>query len=520
MKQQKAKQYKTLRLILGDQLNHQHSWFEEPSGDTLYLMAELHQETNYVRHHIQKVCAFFTAMKAFANHLASLGHDVVYLDLDDTKAFDDLTDLVTVMCRERGIERFEYQQPDEYRLCEQLAALKLPDIAIEKFETEHFYLRHGDLTRYFKPATSHKMELFYRKMRKEQNVLMSGDKPVKDKWNFDHDNRNRLKPEDLAAIPEPLLFSHSVKAVLERLQRHNIETIGQAEASLTWPISRAESLQLLEYFCEVQLPAFGTFQDAMTDQSKHSWSLYHSRLSFSLNAKLISPREVVDAAVDAYQSSNSIDIAQVEGFVRQILGWREYVRGIYWINMPDYASYNRFKADKNLPEFYWDAKTKMNCMANCIDQSLQYAYAHHIQRLMVTGTFCLLAGIDPDQVDEWYLGIYIDALEWVEMPNTRGMSQAADNGIMATKPYAASGNYINKMSDYCKGCYYKVKEKTGERACPFNSLYWHFMHKHRAELEKNPRIGMVYRNWDKNSQQEQKLVLDRAQWCLDNINQL
>lgn len=516
------KSYKTLRLVLGDQLNEQHSWFQDNDPDVLYLLAELHQETGYVQHHIQKICAFFLAMAAFAQRLADLGHDVIYLDLDDTSDYEDLPDLIQSIAEERNIERFEYQQPDEYRVDQQLADLKLKSVEIEKVDSEHFYIPHDKIQKYFKPATSHKMELFYRKMRKEQDVLMEGDKPLGGKWNYDHDNRNRLKPEDIENIPEPLLFSHDTSKILSRLKRHKVKTIGKPTEQLSWPITREESLDLLDYFCRVQLPAFGTFQDAMIDakanQTAYAWSLYHSRLSFSINAKLLSPKEVVDGAISQYHENDDIDIAQVEGFVRQIIGWREYVRGIYWINMPDYADYNRFKADRPLPNFYWDANTKMNCLANCIEQSLEFGYAHHIQRLMITGTFALLIGVDPDEVDEWYLGIYIDALEWVEMPNTRGMSQSADNGIMATKPYAASGNYINKMSDYCKHCYYKVKEKTGDHACPFNSLYWQFMHKHRDELEKNPRIGMIYRNWDKNSDEEQTLVLDRADWCLENLD--
>ncbi len=518
------KHYKTLRLILGDQLSEQHSWFQTTDDNVLYLIAELHQEASYVRHHIQKACLFFAAMEAFADRLAELGHDVIHLTLDDTSAFKDLPDLIETFCQERKVQRFEYQQPDEYRLHQQLNALRLKDVEVSCVDTEHFYLPFAQIKSYFKPATSHKMELFYRKLRKEQQVLMEEDQPLGGKWNFDHDNRNRLKKEDIDQIPEPMLFSHNVEKYLQRLTQHKIETIGETRKELTWPLTRAQSLDLLNYFCRYQLPAFGTFQDAMIDgengQSPYAWSLYHSRLSFAINAKLISPREVVDTAIAAFHDNDKIDIAQVEGFVRQIIGWREYVRGIYWINMPDYSTYNRFNAQRPLPQFYWTGETKMNCLANCINQSLEYAYAHHIQRLMVTGTFALLCGIDPDEVDAWYLGIYVDALEWVEMPNTRGMSQAADNGIMATKPYAASGNYINKMSDYCKGCHYKVTEKTGDRACPFNSLYWHFMHRHREALEKNPRIGMIYRNWDKNSDEAQGLILDRATWCLDHIDSL
>ena len=258
----------------------------------------------------------------------------------------------------------------------------------------------------------------------------------------------------------------------------------------------------------------------MTNQTPHSWSLYHSRLSFALNAKLISPKHVIKATITAYQENDNIDIAQIEGFVRQILGWREYVRGMYWINMPDYEQQNALNVERDLPSYFWNGQTKMKCIASAIGQSLDYAYAHHIQRLMVTGNFCLLTEIQPQQVDEWYLGIYVDALEWVELPNTRGMSQFADGGWIASKPYAASGSYMQKMSDYCGDCHYKVKEKTSAESCPLNSLYWHFMVKHRERLAKNHRIGMIYGNWDKQDDAQKHAVLERAEWCLENIEAL
>jgi deoxyribodipyrimidine photolyase-related protein len=259
----------------------------------------------------------------------------------------------------------------------------------------------------------------------------------------------------------------------------------------------------------------------MTNQHPDQWTLYHSRLSFSLNAKLLSPKEVIAAAVTAYEDSDGqITLPQIEGFVRQILGWREYVRCVYWQNMPEYGQRNELNADRDLPEYFWTGDTKMECLKQAIGQSLKYAYAHHIQRLMITGNFSLLTGIHPDQVDDWYLGIYIDAIEWVEMPNTRGMSQFADGGWVATKPYSAGGNYVNKMSDYCKSCHYKIKEKSSDEACPLNSLYWLFMNKHRDRLGKNPRIGMVYRNWDKQTEAMQTATLVRGNWCLENIEAL
>ena len=525
--------YENLRLILRDQLNANHSWFKHQRSDTLYLIAELKQELTYTQHHGQKICAFLLAMEAFAQALKAAGHQVLYLTLDKTQEHADLVALIRHLCHTHAINKVEYQRPDEYRLYQQLSQADLGEgIALSSVDSEHFLLPFNEIDQYFSAKKAHKMEFFYRKMRQRFNLLMDRGQPLGGQWNYDADNRNKLKPADLAAIPAPLTFSHSTRDILQRLQRHHIPYFGRVDEHLIWPSCRREALQLLEHFCRYCLPYFGRFQDAMTCQSEHQWSLYHSRLSFALNAKLLHPLQVIQAAIAAYKGQGAdkqgtdnkntaaISLPQIEGFVRQILGWREYIRGVYWVNMPDYAHHNHLDAQRPLPHYFWSGKTQMRCMQAAIQQSLDYSYAHHIQRLMVTGNFCLLTGIDPQQVDDWYLGIYIDAIEWVEMPNTRGMSQFADGGLVATKPYVASGNYIHKMSDYCQHCHYQVKAKTGEQACPFNSLYWHFMTRHRPLLEKNPRIGMVYRNWDKQAPEQQQATLARAAWCLDNLEDL
>jgi deoxyribodipyrimidine photolyase-related protein len=514
------KKYHSLRLILGDQLNASHSWYREQDDGVLYLMAELHQEASYVRHHVQKVCAFFAAIESFASALSSAGHKVKHLTLDDTAGFADLNSLITALCKEHGIEQFDYQQPDEYRLAEQLKDLEL-DIPICCWDSEHFLLKQEELTSYIKVGKHNRMESFYRKLRKRFDILMDGSEPLGERWNFDGENRNKLKAADIQQVPQPLLFANPVGNYLERIQRHNIDTLGSATEQLLWPINRQQSLQLLDFFCEYCLPNFGRFQDAMTQHGESRWSLYHSRISFALNSKTLHPMQVIEAAIKRYAEPQSgVDLAQVEGFVRQILGWREYVRAVYWVNMPNYGELNSFGADRDLPEYFWNGKTKMACMKQAIDQSLDYAYAHHIQRLMVTGNFAMLAGIDPDQMDQWYLGIYIDAIEWVEMPNTRGMSQFADGGLIATKPYAASGSYINKMSDYCKDCHYSVKKRFTEDACPFNSLYWHFMQRHSERFSRNPRTAMAYRTWDKMDSEVKQSLLARADYCLSNLDQL
>lgn len=513
--------YTTLRLILGDQLNARHSWYTQKDDSCLYVIAELRQETDYVQHHIQKLCGFFLAMAAFATALKKAGHHVLHLTLDDTAQFSDLPALLQHLCQHYSICRFEYQRPDEYRLLEQFRALDLKPVNKYEWDSEHFLVPFAELTKRLPAGKPGRMETFYRKMRREHDILMADGEPEGGQWNYDADNRSKLRPADLADIPQPLTFANPVKPILQRLARHHVVSFGEIGDYLLWPINRQQSLKLLDNFCNYCLPHFGQFQDAMTASSDYQWSLYHSRLSFSLNTKMLHPRQVIDRAIQAWQNNqDTISIAQIEGFVRQILGWREYIRGVYWSNMPDYASMNALAAKHPLPDWFWTGNTKMHCLKQAISQSLQYAYAHHIQRLMITGNFTLLAGIDPDQVDQWYMGIYMDAIQWVELPNTRGMALYADGGMVASKPYAASGNYIQKMSDYCRSCGYNVKEKTTENACPLNSLYWHFLVQHRDHMGKNPRTALVFKGWDKKQNQEREAVLARAQWCLDNMNDL
>jgi deoxyribodipyrimidine photolyase-related protein len=520
-----------LRLVLGDQLNATHSWYKVKSPNILYVIAELHQEASYTRHHVQKVSAFFAAMAAFSNALKQVGHRVLHLTLDETAQYQDLPALLSDLIECHQIREFEYQLPDEYRLRQQLSVFSHSiKVSVQAYESEHFYLSDAELVDYFNAGKKHRLEHFYRKLRVRFNLLMDQGKPQGGQWNFDADNRQKLKVSDFNDVPTPLLFANDVRPILQRLKRHNIATIGVAQDHLLWPITRYQANQLLEHFCRDCLIRFGRFQDAMTskldpklgalDENKQ-WTLYHSRLSFAINAKLLSPKYVVDTAIAAYEASNGeITLAQIEGFVRQILGWREFVRGVYWANMPEYAELNALSATRDLPSWFWNGDTKMNCLHHAIEQSLEYSYAHHIQRLMVTGNFCLISGIDPDQVDDWYLGIYIDAIEWVEMPNTRGMSQFADGGIVGSKAYAASGNYINKMSDYCADCHYQVKQSHTEAACPLNALYWRFMAQHIDDFNTNPRTKMVYANWLKKPTEDRELILARAEKLLRHIEDL
>jgi deoxyribodipyrimidine photolyase-related protein len=507
---------KTLRLILGDQLNTQHSWFQKVDPTVTYLLMEMRQETDYVPHHIQKVVAFFLSMRTFSEQLKSAGNQVIYLALDDEANKQNLSDQVDHLVSTRMFERFEYLLPDEYRLDQILKGLceKLP-IPSQACDTEHFLTAREYLKDFFNGKKTYLMETFYREMRRKYDVLMDGKDPLTGQWNYDHDNRGALKDKKL--LKKALIRPKDVREIVEMLEKSRVKTIGTIDAeNFPWPVSRAESLEILDYFCENLLEHFGAYQDALTTWNPY---LFHSRLSFSMNSKMISPLEVVQT-VEKYwlQHQSRISIAQVEGFIRQIIGWREYMRGIYWAKMPEFGEMNFFGHDRKLPEWFWTGKTKMNCLSQAIGQSLDLAYAHHIQRLMVTGNFALLAGIHPDEVDQWYLGIYIDAIEWVEITNTRGMSQFADGGIVGTKPYVSSANYIKKQGNYCTNCAYDSSKKTGHAACPFNSLYWHFYDRNRDKLEKNPRIGMMYRTWEKMGNKQD--ILDQAEYYLQQIEEL
>ncbi len=508
----------TLRLILGDQLNANHSWFKTPEPRCAYVLMEVRQETDYVKHHVQKVAAFFAAMRAFAKHLSTAGHRVTYLRLDDPQNRQSIPENIRHLLRTGKFGRFEYLLPDEHRLDVQLkelaASLPVPAAAAD---TEHFLTERHELGTLFDGKKRFLMESFYRRMRKRHGVLMDGEKPAGGFWNFDAENRTPY--DGRVPIPEPLLFENDVRDIAAMAAAAKVATFGEIDAArLPWPIDRAQALALLTAFIRDGLPHFGTYQDAM---SLASWSLFHGRLSFALNTKMLHPMEVIQAAVKARQEApRRIGLQQVEGFVRQILGWREYMRGVYWALMPGFEKMNHFGHDRPLPDFYWTGRTRMRCLAEAIGQSLRHAYAHHIQRLMVTGNFALLAGVHPDEVDAWYLGIYIDAVQWVEMPNTRAMSQFADGGRIATKPYVSSANYIRRMSDYCGACAYRAEKKHGEGACPFNSLYWDFYARHRETLATNPRIGMMIRTWDRMAALEQKRILKQAAAYRAGINTL
>ncbi len=509
---------KTLKLILGDQLNSNHSWFQTIDDSVTFVLMEIRTETDYASHHIQKIIGFFSAMKEFAKDLKSKNHNVIYIHLNDENNLQSFNKNLEFLISENSFTHFEYQFPDEYRVDELLKTFcKNITITNSVVDSEHFFTSRNELGDFFEGKKTFLLESFYRAMRKKHNVLMEGDKPITGQWNYDGENRKKLPKNHKPTLP--LVFNNNVTALISEIEKTNIKTIGNIDAeNFVWPINREQSLALLDFFVSECLPLFGSYQDAMMP---NEWSLYHSRISFSMNIKMLSPQEVINKCIEEWQKRPSeIEYNQLEGFVRQIIGWREYMRGIYWLKMPEYASMNYFNNQEKLPDWFWTGNTKMSCLKDAINQSLNYSYAHHIQRLMITGNFALLAGIHPDEIDAWYLGIYIDAIEWVEITNTRGMSQFADGGIVGTKPYVSSASYIDKMSHYCGNCYYKKAIKTGEKACPFNSLYWNFYDKNDDKLAKNPRIGMMYNVWRKMQPDTKVALLEQADYYLKNINYL
>jgi deoxyribodipyrimidine photolyase-related protein len=458
-------------------------------------------------------------MRKFAEVLIAKGHQVKYFKINDLDNQQSFTKNLSALAKQFNVQELHYQLPDEYRVDQELQLLENNlGIPVYTSDTNHFLTTREEFGVFFKGKKTFLMENFYRYMRvKHQILLDSSDKPVGGKWNFDQDNRKKV-PKNHQILTTQLKVK-DCSEVYEDILKAEIKTIGTINPSqFHWTTTRAEAFELLEEFVEKALPLFGTLQDAMTE---NHWYLYHSRLSFAMNVKLISPLEVIKRVERAYfENPELYELNQIEGFIRQILGWREYMRGVYWSQMPSYANLNFFHNNRPLPSWFWTGETKLNCLKHAINQSLEEAYAHHIQRLMITGNFALLAGIHPDDVDNWYLGIYIDAFEWVEITNTRGMSQFADGGIVGSKPYVSSAAYINKMSDYCGNCRYSYDKKVGENACPFNSLYWNFFDEHGDKLRSNPRIGMMLNVWNKMSAEDRTSIISQAQYYLEKIESL
>jgi deoxyribodipyrimidine photolyase-related protein len=500
--------------VLGDQLSRNLSSCDGLSPDsTVILMMEVWDEATYVKHHKQKIVLIFSAMRHFAEELRAEGWRVDYVRLDDPANTGSFTGEVA-----RAVDR---HAPSEVRITEasewrvQQAILewegRLP-CPVHILPDTRFIAAHADFRAFAQGRKALTMEYFYREMRRKTGLLMQDDKPVGGVWNLDADNREPPKGEMRSPTAPKFAPDAITREVIELVAARFPDHFGDLEP-FGWPITRAEALEAAEAFFAERLTLFGPYQDAMVHGQD---DLYHSMLSTSLNIGLLEPLELCRAAEAAYKSGRA-PLNSVEGFIRQIIGWREYVRGFYWYTMPGLAEANALNAHRPLPEFFWTSETDMRCLSDCIRTTREDAHAHHIQRLMVLGNFCLIAGIDPRDVQDWYLAAYADAFEWVELPNVAAMVLYADGGRLATKPYAASGNYINTMSDYCKTCRYKVAQKTGPDACPFNPLYWHFMHANRARLEGNHRIGRIFATWDRMGAAKQGEYLTSAEKFLDSL---
>ena len=492
-----------LILILGDQLSPAVSSLA--AGDRaqdVVLLAEVMEEASYVRHHVKKIALVFSAMRHFAEELRAAGWSVDYVKLDDPGNTGSLAGEVRRAHARHGLEHTLATEPGEWRLLDQLQRWPrtelLPD---DRFLAD----RHG-FAEWAEGRKSLRMEHFYRPMRRKTGLLMDGDQPAGGQWNYDADNRNPAG--DALFLPQPLRFEPDAitREVLELVAARFADNFGDLEP-FWFAVTREQAQAAFAHFLRVGLRDFGTYQDAMLLDHKF---LSHAIVSPYLNLGLLDPLEMC-RAVEAEWRAGRVPLNSAEGFIRQVIGWREFVRGVYWWKMPDYATSNALAADRPLPEFYWSADTPMACVKACVTQTREEAYAHHIQRLMVTGNFALLAGIDPAALHEWYLAVYADAYEWVELPNTIGMSQFADGGLLASKPYAASGAYINRMSDYCGGCSFDVKAKAGPKACPFNLLYWHFIARHRERLLKNPRMAQMVRTWDRFEPEKQEQLTRDAE---------
>ncbi|AFJ02808.1 alpha-deoxyribodipyrimidine photolyase-like protein [Methylophaga frappieri] len=498
----------TLLLILGDQLNRNSLIFEDVDTKTShFMMAEVLDESSRYLSSKQRTTVFLSAMRHFAENCQKDDLPLFYYSLD--KRLASFSDALDHHLKNTPFKTIRCVLAGDYRVVKEINHwTNQHDISIEWLPDQHFIARQGEFKRWLSERKQPRMEYWYRQLRKERAILMSGQSPVGGRWNFDQDNRHAFSQKGPDALAETHQFKPDkiTKDVIKAIHQYLPDLPGDLD-EFNWPVTLNQAKQTLDDFISQRLAKFGDYQDAMwLDQP----FLYHSRLSVALNLKLLSPDEVIDAAIQAYER-NEAPLNAVEGFVRQILGWREYVRGLYWTHKQDWLQMNALNARRELPQLYWDAKTDMTCLNQAVMQVLTYGYGHHIQRLMVTGLFSLLWGVKPKAIHEWYLAMYVDAVAWVEVPNTLGMSQYADGGIVGSKPYIASGAYINRMSNYCQHCRFDPKQAHGEKACPFTTLYWAFVDRHHDLLSQNPRLGMQVKNWQRKSKSEQKAIRKHAE---------
>ncbi|SHH73976.1 Deoxyribodipyrimidine photo-lyase-related protein [Vibrio aerogenes CECT 7868] len=506
-----------LRVILGDQLNEQISSLQgtDKTQDVI-LMCEVQEEATYVRHHQKKIAFIFSAMRHFAQSLKAQGYEVWYTRLNDPQNSGSFTGEVVRCLQQHACDAVILTQPGEYRVAEMVRSwpeqLNLP---VDVREDNRFLCPVEDFRQWAKGRQQLRMEYFYRDMRRRYRILLEDDeKPVGGKWNYDTENRKPVTtsldiPPHFSSAPDEI-----TRQVIALVSARFSDHFGDIEP-FYFAVTRQQALVALTSFIDNRLRYFGDYQDAMLEGEP--W-MFHSHLSFYLNCGLLLPLECVRAAEAAWREGKA-PLNAVEGFIRQLIGWREFVRGIYWLNMPDYASRNYFGVKGKLPAFYWSGETEMNCLRQCVLETRKHAYAHHIQRLMVLGNFALLTGVNPDALNQWFLSVYADAYEWVELPNVTGMVLFADGGYLASKPYAAGGSYIHKMSDYCRKCRYKVTQKNGADACPFNYLYWDFLIRNREKLSLNPRVAMMYKTYDRMNEEKHRAIRQDSQTFLTQLSE-
>ncbi len=499
-------------LILGDQLSENIATLQYINKkDDIILMAEVKAEATYVRHHKHKIILIFSAMRNFADKLQKKGYKIKYVKYDDNNSHT-IREEIEKLSNEKNINQLVITKPGEYRLLKDLEKLhKKYDVNF--LDDNRFFASLNTFNSWAKGRKELTLEYYYRKLRLDNQILMQGNKPIGGKWNYDKENRKTIKDSNI--INKPLKFEHDkiTKEVIRLVEKEFKGNMGKSD-NFNYGVTKEQAEIALRYFLDNNLKNYGQYQDAMmNDQS----FLFHSIISCYLNIGLLCPKYCCNMA-QKYYDENKAPLNSVEGFIRQILGWREFIRGIYWHYMPGYCEKNFLNHKNDLPEFYWTGKTELNCLKNALNSTINYAYSHHIQRLMITGNFALLTQIDVMQIHQWYLAVYIDAFEWVESPNTIGMSQYGDGGIVATKPYISGGAYINRMSDYCKKCYYDVKTTDKNNSCPFNYLYWNFLILHQDKFRKNHRMAIAYSNLDKMTEKKQKDIIEKSKYFINNVN--
>jgi len=501
-------QIRNLVVILGDQLSRSVAAWDgfDPSVDLVW-MAEVSDESTRVPSSKQRTALFLAAMRHFAEELKADAVPLDYRELSPVGPPTTLAAELAATLADHKVERVIVTQPGEWGVLEALREA-VGDVPFEVREDRHFLCSAEEFAEHAKGRKQLRMEFFYREMRRRHDCLMDGDQPVGGRWNFDSENRGSFGKAGPGSIPPSPRFEPDelTQSVIELVNARFADNPGELSA-FGWPVTREQALQVLASFINERLKHFGKWQDAIWEGEP--W-LFHAHISSALNLKLLDPREVIAAAEAAWRDGRA-PLEAVEGFIRQILGWREYARGIYWQSMPEYLEMNGLEANEDLPDWFWTGETPMACLSDAIGQTLKHGYAHHIQRLMVTGLYALLLGVEPEQVHRWYLSVYVDAVEWVELPNSLGMSQYADGGLMASKPYVATGRYIQRMSNHCSGCRFDPAKRTGETACPFTTLYWDFLMRHEQLLSSNPRMGLQIKNLARIGLDERDAIAQRAE---------